>query len=376
MCRVGAKPLMVFGLVVLLGVTGSNSGCGMIAEPDRIVIAKLDGKNITRRMLLDIIYDMKDDERPIVRSRKDYLRVLNQHIDRQIKIPLGQQMANEGKLTINRDIAREKFFSESGDNEEQYRHMWTVPVPKEGEETELMKIYNLRAVDIQAMKNIIEQETDRIVEEMQAEQAVQLLAMEAVQKGELTLDPEALQREYEVSKDTLRTYEGMTFLGLQFAVSDPQANEEAAKVRQRIDAGESFDKVLEEYLARDIRFGIESDIENNPSLTRFQMFWDQVSGAKEGDIFGPIYMPEYSRVRQDATGQSVQEIVPATYLVFKVLEYRPGRTLTIEEATPMLAGPIAYAAMMNRLREQHGVEVYEDKLPEVTGGDEDIFSDR
>ena len=41
----------------------------------------------------------------------------------------------------------------------------------------------------------------------------------------------------------------------------------------------------------------------------------------------------------------------------------------------MLAASIAYAAMMEKLRDERGVEVYEDKLPEVHGGERDIFGD-
>ena len=364
------------GMSVLLGYLAlSGLGCGWIADTDRWVVAKLDNKDITRGELIELIYDMPDDERPIIRSTRDYLRVLNQYVDRKIKIPLGQQMANDGKITIDREAARERFFHSSGDKEEQYRHMWAIPVPKPGEESELMKIYNLRSEDIQAMKNIIEQETDRIVEEMQGEMAVQQLAVEAFRAGEITLDQDALKLEYDINRENLKTFEGMTFLGLQFNAADPNASAEAAAVRERLDSGENFEAVLEEYLAKDTRYGIESDIENNPSVARFQTFWDQSSGAQEGEIVGPVYMPEYTRMRQGDNGQTVQEVVPASYLVFRVLEYRPARTLSLEEATPMLAGPIAYAAMIRKLREQHGVEIFEEKLPEVRGGDRDIFAE-
>lgn len=374
MRRVFSGPRYVLGAVLVLGgIAVSNTGCGVIADTDRIVVATLDGKNITRAELFTLIRDMDDDERPIIRSTRDYTRILNQYIDRKIKLALGQQMAAEGKITIDREQARERFFQSSGDDEEQNRMMWSIPVPEPGEETELMKVYNLGAPEIQAMKNIIEQETDRIVDEMQGDAAVQRLALEAFQAGELTLDPEALRLEYEAQKDHLESFEKLTFLGLQFDASDPNSSTEATRVRERLDSGEPFDAVLEEYLARDIKLGIESEIENNPSVARFQTFWDQASGVKEGDILGPIYMPEYTRARPAENGQIVQEVVPASYLVFRVLEYRPARTLTLEEATPMLAGPIAFAAMMEKLRDQHGVEVYEDKLPEVRGGERDIF---
>ena len=364
---------LLLGSALLSAVAFSGLHCGLLADTDRYVVAKLDGKNITRRDLLDVIYDLPDDKRPIIRSRKDYLRVLNQYIDQEIKIPLGQTLADDGEITIDRDVAREQFFKSSGDQEEQNRHMWAIPVPKPGEETELMRIYNLQAVDIQRQKDIIEQETDKIVEQQQGDEAVRYLAMKAYQAGELTLDPESLQLEYELNKDNFKTFEGITFRGLQFPASNPQANEEAAKVRTRLNNGENFDTILDEYLQRDIRFGIESDIENNPSLERFRLFWEQASGTKVGDIVGPVYMPEYARTRTGENGQAIQEVVPASFLVFKVIEYRPARPLTFDEAVPYLAGPIAFAQMMEKLRDDHGVEIYEDKLPEARGGDRDIF---
>lgn len=350
-----------------------GAGCGIIADEDRIAVAKMDGKEITRGDLLTLIYDMPDDKRPIIRSKRDYLRVLNLYIDRQITIPLGQQMANEGRIEVNREAAREQFFESQGDDEEQYRLMWSVPVPEPGEETELMQTYNLGAAEIQAFKNIIEQETDRIVDVMQGRQAVHQLAVEALQAGELHLDEEAMKMEYEMNKEQLQSLESITFLGLQFPASDPESSEEASAVRERLDEGEDFDAVLSEYLARSMDYGIESEIENNPEIARFRTFWDQVSGTAEGEILGPIYIPEYTRIGQGENGRRVQETVPASYLVFKVTEYRPARTLTMEEATPYIARPIAYAAMMEQLREEHGVEVYEDQLPEVRGGAEDIF---
>jgi hypothetical protein len=56
--------------------------------------------------------------------------------------------------------------------------------------------------------------------------------------------------------------------------------------------------------------------------------------------------------------------MPSAYIIFKVLEQRPESTLTLEEATPMLAPPILVARKMAQLREEHGVEIYEDKLPD------------
>lgn len=363
------------GFALLLPILLGAAGCGLIADQSRIVVAKLDGKDITRGMLDDLIYDMDDKERPNIRTRQDYLRVLNQYIDQEIKIPLGHEMAAKGEIKIDRDAAREQFFKSSGDEEEQNRMMWNMPIPEPGKEDEMMKVYNLTSQDITAMKNIIEQETDLIVEKLQGDQAVALLAAKAFQSKELVLDEEALKMEYELTKESFKSYESMTILGLQFPAADPDASLEASKVRERLNNGEKFDDILNEYLQKDMRYGIESSIENNPSLERFQGFWQQASGAVVGDIVGPTYMPDYGRVRTDATGRQVQETVPECWIVFKVLEAKPAEILPYEKVKPLVAAPVAFAAMMEKLREEHGVEIYEDKLRNPTGGDVDFFNE-
>ena len=365
----------ILGFALFLPILLGAAGCGLIADTSRIVVAKLDGKDITRGMLDELIYDMDDKERPNIRTRQDYLRVLNQYIDKEIKIPLGQEMAAKGEIKIDRDAAREQFLKSSGDDEEQNRLMWNMPIPKPGEEDELMKVYNLTADDIKAFKNIIEQETDVIVEKLQGDQAVAVLAAKAFQSKELVLDEEALKMEYELTKDSFKSYESMTLLGLQFPTADPNASLEASKVRERLNNGEKFDDILNEYLQKDMRYGIESSIENNPSLERFQGFWQQASGAVAGDIVGPTFMPDYGRVRTDATGRQVQETVPECWIVFKVLEAKPAEILPYEKVKHLVAAPVAFAAMMEKLREEHGVEIYEDKLRDPAGGDVDFFNE-
>jgi hypothetical protein len=362
------------GLALLGLVMAGSSGCGWIADTDRIVIAKIGDKNITRGTLSALIYDMPDDKRPIIRTLQDYLRVLNQYIDKEIKIPLGQELAAKGEIKIDRDAVREEFFKSAGDKEETYRHMWTIPVPKPGEESQLMQIYNLSAQEIQSVKDIIEQETDVMLEKIQGDQAVTYLAQKAFLAKELVLDENDLRAEYEVNKENFKSFESLTILGLQFPTAQPGASAEASKVRERLNAGEAFDDILNEFLAKDIRYGIESVIENNPALERFKGFWQEASGAQVGDVLGPTYMPDYNRVKSDANGQPVQETVPECWIVFKVLEAKPAEILPFEQARPYVSGPVAFAAMMEKLRDEKGVEIYEDKIPEPRGGNKDIFA--
>lgn len=153
-----------------------------------------------------------------------------------------------------------------------------------------------------------------------------------------------------------------------------RSSAEASKVRERLNAGETFENILNEYLAKDIRYGIESVIENNPSLERFKGFWQEASGAAMGDVLGPTYMPDYGRVGKDANGQAVQETVPECWIVFKVLEAKPAEVLPFEQARPYVSGPVAFTAMMDKLWEEKGAEIFEDKIPEPRGGDKDIFA--
>lgn len=345
-------------------MAGTVTGCGKIADTDQIEVARVDGKSITRADLFRVIRNMTDEDRPVIRNRGDLLRVLNQHIDEQITRPLGKQLAKEGKINVPRDLARERYFSTLGDREEQMRSMWAMEVPPPGVVTPLMKVYELTPEHLRAQKDFIEQETDLVVETMQAEQAVQYLAVEAVKNKTLTLDDAALEQEYNLNPQAFQRLERMVFLAIRIPASVPNAIQLATEARRRIDAGEEFDAIVDEYLQKDRTFVIESEIENNPTLDRFQSFWLEASGAEPGTIIGPIYLPAYSQMGQDAQGKPAQREMPDSYMVLKVLEHEAARPFTLQEAKPLLAGPVIVGEMMRQLRAEHGVEVFEANLPD------------
>jgi hypothetical protein len=363
-------------LIAFIAAVSFGKGCGLIADEDRIVIAELDGKKITRAKLYSIIYDMPDKERPNIRSRQDYLRVLNNYIDEQIKFPLGDDLSREGKISIPRELAREAYFTSITDEEEQktQRHMWNIPIPEAGKESELMQVYELTAESIKFSKDMIDQGTDKILERLLGEQAVSYLAMEAFRNKDLVLDEEKLRFEYELSKDSYKTLERLTILGLQFPTSVESSGAEASRVRERLNAGEDFDAILDEYIIKSRDYAIESVIENNPTLDRFRGFWQEASGAKVGEVRGPVFMPDYTRMKRDNDGQIVQAVVPECFLVFEVLEYVPESVKPFEEAVNAVAPIVAYAAMMERLRDEHGVVIFEDKLPNPSGGTSTMLS--
>lgn len=364
---------MLKSLVIL--ALALAAGCGQISDPNNIRIAKIGNEYITRGDLFQIINDMDDADRPKHRTRGDLLRTLNRYIDQKITVPLGQQFAKEGKINVPREAAREQFFRDSGDDEEQYRTIWSMEPPASGEITPLMKVYNLTPQTMKAMKSVIEQKTDRIVERMQADQAVEMLAAMDFKAGEIQLSPEDLDREYRIRKDTLKKFEWMRFLAIRYPAADADALTQAARIRERLNAGETFDALITEIqglkataIARPGATAtvIESEIENNPDLAKFRGFWTVASGAQPGDVIGPVYLPQYQQMTQDPQGRASVVNMPDAWLVLKVEEIRPESEMSLEEAKMALAPPILVDQEMKRLREKNGVEIYEDKLPDLS----------
>jgi len=347
------------------------AGCGRITDKDRIVVAKIGEKNITRGDLFRIIRETPDTERPMIRNRSDMLRVLNQHIDSRIKLPLGQQLAKEGKIDVPREVARETFFQESGDDEEMLRQSWAMEIPPPGVVTPLMEVYGLTPELLQFNKDNVEEGTDRVLKKLLGERAVEYLAGEAFKEGRITLTPEEIEREYQFMKEQLVRYEEISFVGVKFPSTLADASAQAAQVRERLNGGESFDAILAEYAEKDkqeqVGYIIQSDIQNNPTLEKFRGFWSAASGVEAGAIVGPVYLPAYQQIIEDKEGRKVAVNMPDAYLIFRVIEHHPQRELSLDEARLLVAAPLLKAKMMHLLRDENGVEVYEDKLPDPGG---------
>ena len=99
-------------LLVLITVVCclSLGGCGEIIDKDNIVIAKVDGKEITRGTLRDYIREFKDDERPIVQYKSDVLRVLLEYVDTEIKNKLANRLHKDGVISVDRDRLKRQYL--------------------------------------------------------------------------------------------------------------------------------------------------------------------------------------------------------------------------------------------------------------------------
>ncbi|HNY85095.1 MAG TPA: hypothetical protein PKN23_01265 [Candidatus Hydrogenedentes bacterium] len=362
------KKVRMLAAAALLAVL-AGAGCGRIVDKDRIRVAKMGDAYITRGDIFKLIREMPDTDRPKIRSRGDLLRVLNQHIDQRIKLPLGKKLKEEGKIDVDREQAREVYFQERGDEADYLRAMWQAEIPVNNEITPLMKVYDLTPDRLRNLKQNIEDGTDAVVARLLGESAVQYLAVEAFKEKRITISDEEFEREYRFSGETLDVFEEIAFRAVRFPASLPDASARASEVRARLDAGEPFDALVDEFLRRgaadNIEYVIESGIQNNPALDRFRGFWEVASGAAVDTIIGPVYLPAYRQVATDAQGRARALNMPDAYLVLRVLECKPARKLTLEEAKPALAAPLIVGKMMQLLRDENGVEIYQENLPDV-----------
>lgn len=347
----GFVALVAIGLGLGLGATG----CGWIADQDRIVVAKVDDKVIRRGDLKRIIRRMTDEERPLVQNRGDLLRTLNKHIDDKIKSTLAKELKAQGKIEVPREVAREAYFRKYPEN----RGIFAI---------QDASVMDLTEQDLVAMRADVEFGIDDEEERLLRQQAVAYRVRQAVKAGTVAITEEDFAREYAMRKNDLRHFEHIEFLGLRFPAAMPGAVEEAAKVRDRVDLGERFEAVVEWYRSRNPDLALRSGFDNDPSSEKFQTFWSVATGCKEGDVLGPVYLPQYELLAVGSDGRTARAVqMPAAHLVFKVLEHAPERHKALEEAKRDLEPFILMRKMVERLREEHGVEVYEDKLPNPEG---------
>jgi len=329
-------------------------GCGYIADKDRIEIAVMEGESITRGDLNKLIREMPDEERPIIQTRGDLVRALNRHINDRIKAELAKELAAQEKIDVPREVARESYF----EKHPEYRAAFAIQDPTQLDMTE---------GDIRAMRAEVEFGIDEEVERLLREQALLYKMREAMQTRSVRVTADELEREYQMRKDRLVRHESVEFIALQLPASMPNAIERAAEARRRIEAGESLDAILEEYMNQNPNFGTRSVLQNDPENTRFRPAWQSLHGVAKGDIVGPLLLPERHEIEVDEQGRTSRRTVPPSVLVLEVLEHQPARTKTIEEAQAELIEAIVRRKVLEQLRAARGVEVYPEKLPDPAG---------
>ncbi len=334
------------GIAILFVLVAA--GCGAIADPQLIKVAKIDGAFITRGDLAQFLRELPNEERPTIATHGDLVRALRMMIDQRIKPSLGITLKSEGKIDVPRELAERRFYSLHPEM------AVTIGNPAD---------FNMTEQQVKEMEAAKEAAIDETYQKMLGDAAIGYLLNEGVKNGTLTANDQELAEIYELRKDELRTREAIVFRALCFPLNLPEARSFAAEVRRRLDAGESLEGVAPDYLARRVAVLREFEMENNPSLTAYAPFWREASGAQPGSLLGPAVIPASRNIAADR-GASVN--MPDLVVAGVVLENRPPRQKTIEEARSELLPDLLLPRVMDQLYAEHGVEFYEDKLPDVS----------
>jgi hypothetical protein len=357
--------------LVLLATVFGLSGCGWLADPDRVAIAEMDGKPIRMLDINKHLREMLDAERPFIKTRGDLRRVLQEYIDTAIKKQLADSLPPDA-VTVPREIAAARFDA---------RH------PDFRATVEMGEKMGMSEAERNMMRDERERRIDLLHEKLRGEAALIHAARKALgidaPDGQATMEitDEEFRNEYEALKEELFTPETVLFDGVYFPRSQDGAAALASSAFTRAQAGESMTALAAEFAAAGTGFPINSGIQNDPALAfRYGTFWEQAAGASAGDVVGPIFISGWEAARQGANGQSTAVRIPDAFLVCKIVRSQPPAQMSMTEARPMLAPRIASAKMIEKLRDEHGVKIHEDRIPNPGGhrggGPRSIFDEK
>lgn len=334
---------------IVLGVAN------VVADKDNIVVATLNGEDITRGKLTKVLRDMPDVDRPLIQNKGDLIRALNAYLDGEVKRTYAEELEAEGTIKRQRQAATAQYFRKYPDK------LSVAEVAK-----------NFSTAEQNALLADIEYGIDAEEELILREQALVYMIQEAVREGTLTISEEEFRQEYErettLNPSAFQHFEYVIFDAVRFDLDSKSLEKAAEMTRRVVDSGEPFDTIIDAMEQANPKQVMRSaELRNDPASTRFAAFWGEVTETKDGAVHGPVVLPSYKTIRQSQTGESVEETVPDSYLVLKVLTHVAPRVKTWEEARVDLSGSIYVRKMMDRLRTTHGVEIFPDDLPNPAG---------
>lgn len=343
-------------LSVLLVVV---TGCGMIADKDRIVIATLDGNNITRGDFAEILRKMTDEDRPFIQNKADFLDALNDYIDDRIKSSLSEKLQKERKISISREVSSAVYF----ESFPEYRQIYEG----RGAGESLVETMGVSEGELVALRAEIEFGIDDVENKLLREEALRYTVDEAVREGSLEILDEEFQRAFEASGTGLKRLEMIEFQAILIPEKQPEALREAGDIRRRLDAGESFELIAEKYRSKNPASILEATLQNDSESMKFRAIWEAVSSRGERDIVGPVFLPSFEQVRGGSAGRTQSTAMPNSYIVIKILSHTPESEMTWQEARSDLRPGLRARKMLDRLRDERGVEVFEKHLPDPSG---------
>ena len=220
-------------------------GCGIVRDPDMLVVARIGKEKIYAGDLSRHITDMPFEQRANLQQREQRLAVLNQMVEKRILLAeadkLGVQATPDDMLGTLRAYLQAKGDPRAGSaSPEELTAMLdvdTLEIPSAGA---LQADYGFDEQDVESMRE--EQTIQKLQLRKQIEDGARIRKLVATQTGSLVqvTDQDILDL-YEANPDSFTMPESIRFRFV--TVPDPF---EAEKVRGRVEAGTPFEQIVNE----------------------------------------------------------------------------------------------------------------------------------
>lgn len=335
-------------LIVLLGA----AGCGLIADTDRLTIAEIGEREITRGDLRMAIREMPPATKPLIRTKGDVRRALENYIDQEIKLDYALDLEAEGKINVPQEIAERVYFMNNRE---------TVDV----RQIQDPGLLGMNQQELEAAKAEMQEKIEEMRLDMLREEAMRYRVQQAMATGSIEISQEEYARAYRARKDNLMFPRKAEVTGIVFPASRSESQTLAAEVRRRLEDGEPLDELIDEY---DEKGGvpIETMIPEDSGMPQFRSFWQEAEGQGAGAIIGPVFVEASQTQTTNAQGEPQQSRTPASFMVARIERIIQPQQKTLEEAKPDLAPAILYTKVVEQLREEYDVEIakYEENFPD------------
>lgn len=353
-----ARPMLGFAAAVM------TAGCGIVADKDRIEIARYNGVPFTRGDFKMAVMQMPAEEKPDLRTRGDVRMAVQDYIDGILQDALAERLASEGKIAVPDELAAQRYFEKNA--EFQYDRIMAATNPAE---------VGLNPIDFAAMRTQITEGIEREKKVLLREAALAYQVQEALAANRYEVSDSEWRREYEIHKSKIFEPATASLKGVLIRADRDEAFALASEARKRLDAGVPVDEVMAEMRANRQGAPLDTTLRynpNDPAMAPFVEIWPELEGATAGTVVGPA--PVMPANRFDPASQSVQQTPPAL-LVCVVQSYTPDRLLTLDEALEnepartFLAQNILKMKVANALRDEAGVTISDDALPDPSAYD-------
>lgn len=323
------------------------SSCGYIADKDRIKIAMFDGKPVTRGDFDKVLREMSAKERPLIRTKGDMLKAVQDYLDQRVREKNAEELVAANKLHVQRELAEAVL---------------RINEPEVFFKIENPEDYKMNEADVMYLEKERDYRIDEMVKKLEAEQGVYYRIEEAVAGDTIAISDEEYADEYEIRKPQLMHPERVAFTGVLIPGDSSEIRSKSTEIAKKLREGSAPRDFVGGASAIPGAVLIEAELENDPANLKFAPFWQQAAGAQVNAVIGPIFVRGWTEATEDAQGNVTQRPYPNGMLVCVVTDRTDQTQKTLEESKPELQRNVLYAKVMQQLRQENGVEIFEDKL--------------